>query len=64
MSDSTSPHGWALLLVMAGALAAIAGTTALFVTHEHAWRYLVAAGCLAQCIGWLRHGARRGGGDR
>ncbi|MFJ9754196.1 hypothetical protein [Streptomyces sp. NPDC101149] len=62
MSANTSPRGWALLLVMAGALAAMAGTTALFITHEHAWRYLVAAGCLAQCLGWLRHGARRRGG--
>ncbi|MGW0163814.1 hypothetical protein ACWDWT_01295 [Streptomyces sp. NPDC003343] len=64
MRDKTSPRGWPLLLVMAGALAAMAGTTALFITHEHAWRYLVAAGCLAQCLGWIRHGARRGGGVR
>ncbi|KUJ49789.1 hypothetical protein ADL25_09960 [Streptomyces sp. NRRL F-5122] len=61
MSDTTSPRGWPLLLVLAGALAAMAGTTALFITHEHAWRYLVAAGCFAQCLGWLRHGARRKG---
>ncbi|MET8780289.1 hypothetical protein [Streptomyces sp. NPDC004589] len=59
MRDTTSPRGWPLLLVMAGALAAMAGTTALFITHEHAWRYLVAAGCLVQCIGWMRQGARR-----
>ncbi|MET8964071.1 hypothetical protein ABZX69_32150 [Streptomyces sp. NPDC004074] len=62
MRDSKTPPRWPLLLVMAGALAAMAGTTALFITHEHAWRYLVAAGCLVQCIGWVRHGSRRRGG--
>ena len=34
----------------------MAGTTAAFVTHEDAWRYLVAAGCLAQSLGWTLHG--------
>ncbi|MET8958155.1 hypothetical protein ABZX69_01450 [Streptomyces sp. NPDC004074] len=62
MRDTTTARGWPLLLVMAGALAAMAGTTALFITHEHAWRYLVAAGCFVQCIGWVRHGAQRRGG--
>ncbi|MFJ8554068.1 hypothetical protein [Streptomyces sp. NPDC093676] len=64
MRDNNSTQRWPLLLVMAGALAATTGTTALFVTGEHAWRYLVAAGCLVQCIGWVQHGARRGGGAR
>ncbi|MEU7963713.1 hypothetical protein AB0D09_09630 [Streptomyces sp. NPDC049097] len=64
MKDTTSPRGWPLLLVMAGALAAMTGTTALFITHEHAWRYLVAAGCLVQFLGWMRHSARRRGGVR
>ena len=64
MTSTPSPRGWELLLVMAGALAAMAGTTAVFVTHEQAWRYLVAAGCFAQFIGWVRHGRRLRGGAR
>jgi hypothetical protein len=64
MTSTPSPRGWELLLVMAGALAAMAGTTAAFVTHEHAWRYVVAAGCLAQFLGWVRHGRRLRGGAR
>ena len=53
-----------LLLVTAGALAVMAGTTGLFVTHEDAWRYLIAAGCFAQFLGWVRHGRRLRGGAR
>ncbi|MFF3312634.1 hypothetical protein [Streptomyces sp. NPDC002952] len=64
MSAHNSPHGWPLLLVMAGALASMAGTTALFVTHEDAWSYLVAAGCFLQFLGWTRHGRRQTGGAR
>lgn len=64
MTSAPSPRrGW-LLLVMAGALVAMAGTTAAFVTHEDAWRYLVAAGCFAQVLGWVRHGRRLRGGAR
>ncbi|MFJ2001623.1 hypothetical protein [Streptomyces chartreusis] len=64
MSRNTSPapREWELLLIMAGALAAMAGTTAVFVTHEQAWRYLIAAGCLMQFLGWVRRGRRNGGG--
>jgi hypothetical protein len=64
MNSTSSPRGWELLLAMAGALAAMAGTTAAFVTHEDAWRYLVAAGCLAQFVGWTLHGRRQRGGAR
>jgi hypothetical protein len=64
MSATPSRRGWELLLVMAGALTAMTGTTAAFVTHEHAWRYLIAAGCFAQFLGWVRHGRRLRGGDR
>ena len=64
MNATSSPRGWELLLAMAGALAAMAGTTAAFVTHEHAWRYLVAAGCFAQFIGFVLHGRRLKGGAR
>ncbi|MYT07371.1 MULTISPECIES: hypothetical protein [Streptomyces] len=49
---------------MAGALVAMAGTTAVFVTQEHAWRYLIAACCLAQFLGWTLHGWRLRGGAR
>ncbi|WP_433919262.1 hypothetical protein OIE50_28005 [Streptomyces canus] len=64
MTSKSSPRGWELLLAMAGALAAMAGTTAAFVTHEHAWRYLVAAGGFVQVIGWVRFGRRLKGGAR
>jgi hypothetical protein len=64
MRPTPSPRGWELLLAMAGALAAMAGTTAVFVTHEQAWRYLIAAGCLAQFIGWTLHGRRLRAGAR
>ncbi|KUN64835.1 hypothetical protein AQJ46_27295 [Streptomyces canus] len=64
MTTTPSPRGWELLFVMAGALAAMAGTTAAFVTHEQAWRYLIAAGCFAQFLGWVRHGRRLRGGAR
>jgi hypothetical protein len=64
MNATPSPRGWELLLAMAGALASMAGTTAAFVTHEDAWRYLVAAGCLAQSLGWTLHGRRLRGGAR
>jgi uncharacterized membrane protein HdeD (DUF308 family) len=64
MTSNSSPRrGW-LLLVMAGALTAMAGTTAAFVTHENAWRYLLAAGCMAQFLGWTLHGRRQRGGAR
>ncbi|WP_329598090.1 hypothetical protein OIE43_22385 [Streptomyces pseudovenezuelae] len=64
MRSTPSPRrGW-LLLAMTGALAAMAGTTAAFVTHEDAWRYLIAAGCLAQFLGWTLHGRRMRGGAR
>ncbi|MDQ0909359.1 hypothetical protein QFZ22_005344 [Streptomyces canus] len=64
MSATSSPRGWELLLVMTGALAAMAGTTAAFVTHEDAWRYLIGAGCFAQFLGWVRHGRRLRDGAR
>jgi hypothetical protein len=64
MSATSSPRGWELLLIVAGALAAMAGTTAAFVTHEHAWRYLVSAGAFVQVIGWVRYIKRRNGGAR
>lgn len=64
MTCTPSPRrGW-LLLVMAGALAAMAGATAAYLTHEAAWRYLFAAGCFAQCIGWTLHGRCLRGGAR
>ncbi|MFF0091384.1 hypothetical protein ACFYSF_15710 [Streptomyces canus] len=64
MRTTPSPCGWELLLAMAGALAAMAGTTAVFVTHDHAWRYLVAAGCFAQFVGFVLHGRRLRGDAR
>ncbi|MFD5736530.1 hypothetical protein ACFWIY_27530 [Streptomyces sioyaensis] len=64
MSTNTSPRRWALLLVMAGVLAAMTGTTAAFVTHEHAWRLLVAAGCFVHFIGLVLYSRRRTGGAR
>ncbi|MEV7071623.1 hypothetical protein [Streptomyces sp. NPDC093990] len=64
MKSTSFPSGWELLLVMVGAAAAMAGTTAVFVTHEQVWRYLVAAGCFVQVIGWVRHGRRLRGGAR
>ncbi|MFF7544222.1 hypothetical protein ACFZCU_11400 [Streptomyces canus] len=64
MRPNSSPRGWELLFVMAGALAAMTGATAVFVTHEDVWRYLVAAGCFVQVIGWVRHGRRLRGGAR
>ncbi|MFI0510613.1 hypothetical protein ACH3Y9_11580 [Streptomyces sp. WSLK1-5] len=64
MNTTPSPRGWELLLIMVGALAAMTGTTAAYVTHEHAWRYLVVAGCFVQVAGWLRHGRRRNSGAR
>ncbi|WP_328639602.1 hypothetical protein [Streptomyces canus] len=64
MRPKSSPRGCELLFVMAGALAAMAGTTAVFITHEQAWRYLLAAGCFVQMIGWVRHGRRLRGGAR
>ena len=64
MNTTSSPRGWELLLIMAGALAAMTGTTAAYVTHEHAWRYLVVAGGFVQCVGWIRYGWRRNGGVR
>jgi hypothetical protein len=62
--NAPSPQRWELLLIMAGALAAMTGTTAAYITHEHAWRYLVAAGCFVQVVGWARHGRRQRGGVR
>ena len=64
MNRSSSPRGWELLLIMVGALAAMAGTTAAYVTHEHAWRYLAAVGAFVQVIGWVWHLKRRNGGAR
>jgi hypothetical protein len=64
MTSNSSPRREWLLFVMAGALTAMAGTTAAFVTHDHVWRYLVAAGCFAQFLGWVRHGRRLRGGAR
>ncbi|MFJ3137161.1 hypothetical protein ACIPK5_14800 [Streptomyces sp. NPDC086843] len=64
MRDHNSPRGWPLLLVMAGALASMAGATAVFITHEDAWYYLVASGCFLQFLGWTQHGRRRTGGAR
>ncbi|MEU0948490.1 hypothetical protein ABZ379_38305 [Streptomyces canus] len=64
MTSTASPRrGW-LLLVMAGALAAMAGTTAAYLTHSDTWRYLVAAGCLTQFLGWTLHSRRQRGGAR
>ncbi|WP_405673054.1 hypothetical protein OG848_25880 [Streptomyces canus] len=63
-TPSLSPRrGW-LLLVIAGALASMAGTTAAYLTHEDAWRYLVAAGGFVQVIGWVRFGRRLRGDAR
>jgi hypothetical protein len=64
MNRSSSPRGCDLLLIMVGALAAMTGTTAAYVTHEQAWRYLAAAGCFVQLVGWVRHSRRRNGGAR
>ncbi|MFJ6389094.1 hypothetical protein ACIQJT_15965 [Streptomyces sp. NPDC091972] len=64
MTPTPSLRGWELLIAMAGALAAMAGTTAAYLTDDHAWRYLVAAGCLAQFVGWTLHGRRLRGGAR
>jgi hypothetical protein len=64
MSATTSPRGGELLLIVVGALAAMAGTWAAYVTHEHAWRYLAAVGGFVQLVGWVRHLKRRNGGAR
>jgi uncharacterized membrane protein len=64
MNRSSSPRGWELLLIMVGALAAMTGTWAVYLTHEHAWRYLVVVGSFVQVIGWVRYSRRRSGGAR
>ncbi|MFD5569662.1 hypothetical protein [Streptomyces cadmiisoli] len=64
MSPDNSPRRWPLLLVMAGVVVAMTATTAAFVTHDPVWRYVLAAGCFVQFLGWTLHGRRRSGGDR
>ncbi|MFE2646440.1 hypothetical protein ACFXDO_28335 [Streptomyces nigra] len=64
MRANTSPTGLALLLIVVGLLISFTSITASFVTHESIWRYLIAAGCFMQFLGWMRHGARSGGGAR
>ncbi|MFE6177832.1 hypothetical protein [Streptomyces sp. NPDC056464] len=64
MRTNASPTGLALLLIVVGLLISFTSITASFVTHEPIWRYLIAAGCLVQFLGWVRHGARRRGGAR
>ncbi|MFD7405197.1 hypothetical protein ACFV7R_21510 [Streptomyces sp. NPDC059866] len=64
MRRNATPQGLALLLIWIGSLAAMSGAVAHFATDEHSWRYLIAAGCFVQFLGWVRHGARRRGGAR
>ncbi|MEV7345576.1 hypothetical protein [Streptomyces sp. NPDC093544] len=64
MSANPSPSGLALLLIMLGSLTMFAATTAVFVTHEPAWRYAIVVGALVQFIGWVRHGRQLRGGRR
>ncbi|WP_432044067.1 hypothetical protein [Streptomyces cadmiisoli] len=64
MNPNNSPRRWPLLLVMAGVVVAMTATTAAFVTHDPEWRYVLAAGGIAQILGWTLHGSRRSGGDR
>ncbi|MEU9655321.1 hypothetical protein [Streptomyces chartreusis] len=62
MRANTSPTGLALLLIVVGLLVSFTSVTAAFVTDERVWRYLIAAGCLMQFLGWVRRGRRNGGG--
>ncbi|QKZ20921.1 hypothetical protein [Streptomyces chartreusis] len=64
MKTNTSPTGLALLLIVVGLLLSFTSITAAFTTHEPIWRYLIAAGCLGQFLGWMRHGARSRGDAR
>ncbi|SED00919.1 hypothetical protein [Streptomyces sp. PAN_FS17] len=64
MRANTSPTGLALLLIVVGLLLSFTSITAAFVTDERVWRYLIAAGCFMQFLGWMRHGARSRGGAR
>ncbi|MGW4442312.1 hypothetical protein [Streptomyces sp. NPDC004682] len=64
MTPNPAPHGWPLLLVMVGIVTAMTGTTAAFLTHESHWRYLLAAGCFLQFLGWILHTRRGKGGTR
>ncbi|MFF0734103.1 hypothetical protein ACFYVK_21060 [Streptomyces chartreusis] len=64
MRANTSPTGLALLLIVVSLLISFTSITAAFVSHEPIWRHLIAAGCLMQFLGWMRHGARSRGGAR
>ncbi|WP_406354154.1 hypothetical protein [Streptomyces sp. NBC_00658] len=64
MTANPSPNGLALLLLVLGSLTMLAGTTTLFVTHDQAWRYVVAAGGLVQFVGWVLHRRQLRGGAR
>ncbi|MGW1322027.1 hypothetical protein ACWD64_05830 [Streptomyces antibioticus] len=64
MRANTSPTGLARLLIVVGLLISFTSITAAFLTPGPIWRYLIAAGCLVQFLGWMRHGARSRGGAR
>ncbi|MER6132621.1 hypothetical protein [Streptomyces sp. NPDC001815] len=58
MNTTPSPQGFALVLIMLGALVMMAAAVGVFVTHEQAWRLVIAAGGTVQVAGWLLHGRR------
>ncbi|MFD0435578.1 hypothetical protein [Streptomyces chartreusis] len=64
MRANTSPTGLALLLIVVGLLLSFTSIVSAFLTPEPIWRYLIAAGCFVQFLGWVRHGALRRGGAR
>jgi hypothetical protein len=53
MSRAPSRQGFALGLIVSGALLMMAATVALLVTHEPLMRFVVAAGGTVQIPGWL-----------
>jgi hypothetical protein len=62
MKANSSPTGLALLLILVGLLVSFTGITAAFVTHLHVCRYVIAAGCLVQFVGWVLPRRRSRGG--
>ncbi|MBV1939853.1 hypothetical protein KUF83_25275 [Streptomyces sp. BV286] len=62
MNTTSSPQGFALFLIVVGALVMMAATVGLLVTNEQAWRLVIAAGGTLQVAGWLLHGRRLRGG--
>ena len=60
MSAAPSRQGFALVLIVSGALVMMAATVGLLVTHEPLLRFVVAAGGAVQVPGWLAHLRRPG----